>query len=323
MKRIFLFLTLICLTAIQLHASDFSETHLSDSLKVQDSVSGKEIKNSQRKFKIKFRSRGMADAALSGYNAQNWRPYFTLEDFRIGFKMTYEGFEVKADIGYGGNTVAIKDFLFNYHIKGHVISVGNAFDPYSMDMLMTTTDLPFNQCASSTQALARGRKFGITYHFAHPSVYAATGLYTAYDINNLMSDIRKRALVSTTRAAWRDIETDRILHVGAAFSYTSTPYTDNSCLTDPYQGHYFSKGLTSMFKTNMLHAELPDLGREFKGMVEMFFSFPRWSVQAEYFCNNIQYHENQAAEIYMPHGGFVQAGFLITEIGRASCRERV
>lgn len=82
---------------------------------------------------VKFRSRALLDAAVSGYGKESVQGYYRLEDFRVGFKATYRQYEMKADIGLGGNKVAIKDLLLNYHFKHGVLSLGNAYEPYSMD----------------------------------------------------------------------------------------------------------------------------------------------------------------------------------------------
>ena len=57
--------------------------------------------------------------------------------------------EAKADIGLGGGKVAIKDLLLNYHFKNSVLSLGNAYEPFSLDMLISTADLRFHQSAAS------------------------------------------------------------------------------------------------------------------------------------------------------------------------------
>ena len=112
---------------------------------------------------VKFRSRALLDAAVSGYGKENVQGYYRLEDFRVGFKATYRQYEMKADIGLGGNKVAIKDLLLNCHFKHGVLSLGNAYEPYSMDMLISTADMRFHQSAGSVLAFTDGRKLGLTY----------------------------------------------------------------------------------------------------------------------------------------------------------------
>lgn len=130
---------------------------------------------------VKFRSRALLDAAVSSYGKESVQGYYRLEDFRVGFKATYRQYEMKADIGLGGNKVAIKDLLLNYHFKHGVLSLGNAYEPYSMDMLISTADMRFHQSAGSVLAFTDGRKLGLTYHSSLPFGYWATGLYTHND----------------------------------------------------------------------------------------------------------------------------------------------
>ena len=46
---------------------------------------------------VKFRSRALLDAAVSGYGKESVQGYYRLEDFRVGFKATYRQYEMKAD----------------------------------------------------------------------------------------------------------------------------------------------------------------------------------------------------------------------------------
>lgn len=119
----------------------------------------------QDSLKIKFRSRALLDATVSGYGKEQAQGYYSLEDFRVGFKAVYGKYELKADIGLGGGKVAIKDLMLNYHLKNSVLALGNGYEPFSMDMLISTVDLRFHQSATSVLAFADSRKFGITYHY--------------------------------------------------------------------------------------------------------------------------------------------------------------
>lgn len=100
-------------------------------------------------LKVKFRSRALLDATATDYGKEDVQGYYRLEDFRVGFKATYGRYELKADIGLGGGKVAVKDLLMNYHFKNGVLSVGNGYEPFSMDMLISTADMRFNQSAAS------------------------------------------------------------------------------------------------------------------------------------------------------------------------------
>lgn len=116
-------------------------------------------------LRVKFRSRALLDATATGYGKDGVQGYYRLEDFRVGFKANYGRYELKADIGLGGGKVAVKDLQLNYHVNGGVLSVGNGYEPFSMDMLISTADLRLHQSAASVLAFTDGRKLGVTYHF--------------------------------------------------------------------------------------------------------------------------------------------------------------
>ena len=177
----------------------------------------------QDSLKIKFRSRALLDATVSGYGKEQAQGYYSLEDFRVGFKAVYGKYELKADIGLGGGKVAIKDLMLNYHLKNSVLALGNGYEPFSMDMLISTVDLRFHQSATSVLAFADSRKFGITYHYYNKHCYLATGVYTNNDINKLGGESHKNSFVSTSRGVVRKIkDKGRLLHVGGAVSYRTS-----------------------------------------------------------------------------------------------------
>lgn len=259
----------------------------------------------QEQLKVKFRSRALLDAAVSGYGKENVQGYYRLEDFRVGFKAAYGQWEAKADIGLGGGKVAIKDLLLNYHFKNSVLSFGNAYEPFSMDMLISTADLRFHQSAASVLAFTDSRKLGATYHFYTDSWYLATGVYTHNDINKIGSS-QKNAFVSTSRAVWRKQGEDhRLIHVGGAFSFRTKQVNTE----EPPVGTVDSEGITSMFPASLLEAEVPNMGTEVKGVVEALYTAPRWMVQAEYYFDRLNRTDGRKA--YRPHGGYIQGGFLL------------
>lgn len=259
----------------------------------------------QESLKVKFRSRALLDATLSGYGKESTQGYYRLEDFRVGFKATYQKFELKTDIGLGGGKVAIKDLLLNYHFKNSVLSFGNGYEPFSMDMLISTADLRFHQAAASVLAFTNSRKLGATYHFYNNHWYLATGVYTHNDINKLDSE-QKNAFVSTSRAVWRKMEKDhRLFHIGGAFSFRTKEVNTDTSPT----GSVSSAGVTSMFPASMLGAEIPNMGTEVKGLVEALYTAPRFMLQAEYFFDRM--NRTTGGKAYRPHGGYIQGGFLL------------
>lgn len=260
----------------------------------------------QEKLSVKFRSRALIDATVSGYGKESAQGYYRLEDFRVGFKAVYGNYEIKADIGLGGGKVAVKDLLLNYHFKNSVLSFGNGYEPFSMDMLISTADMRFNQSAASVLAFTNSRKLGFTYCFHHSSWLLVAGIYTHNDLNKLGED-QKNAFVSTGRVVWRrrDRQVAALLHVGGAFSFRTKEVNTET----PPHGYVSTAGVTSLFAVPMLEAEIPHMGTEMKGLVELLYAAPRFMLQAEYFFNRLNRTGGRPA--YCPHGGYVQGGFLI------------
>lgn len=260
-------------------------------------------------LKLKFRSRALLDATVSDYGNKDVKGYFRLEDFRVGFKVNYGKYELKADIGMGGGKVAVKDLLLNYHFKNSVISVGNGYEPFSMDMLISTADLRLHQSAASALALTNSRKLGITYYLYNDNWHLATGVYTNNDINKLDDD-KKNSLVSTSRVAWRkrDETTNKLIHIGGAISFR-TRETNKLNPTSSVS----SAGISSMFTQPLLKAEITDMGSEVKGMLEALYTSGKILIQSEYFIDRMNRLSNKKA--YLAHGGYVQGCYLITGEG--------
>ena len=268
--------------------------------------------NAQDQLKVKFRSRALLDATVSGYGKESVQGYYRVEDFRVGFKANYKAFELKADIGLGGGKVAIKDLLLNYHFKNSVLALGNSYEPFSLDMLISTADLRFHQSAASVLAFTDSRKLGATYHYYTPNWYLATGIYTHNDINKIGGDEQKNAFVSTSRAVWRkQAPANRLIHVGGAFSVrTQQVNTEGEA-----SGTIDSERVTSMFPASLLHATIDGAGSELKAVAEVLYTAPRWMIQAEYYYDQLNRTGNRKA--YRSHGGYVQGGFLLMGRGFA------
>lgn len=261
--------------------------------------------SAQEKLKIGFRSRALLDATVSGYGKENVQGYYRVEDFRLGFKASYGRYELRADVGLGGRKVAIKDLLLNYHFRRGVLAVGNTYEPFSLDMLISTADLRFHQSAASVLAFTNSRKLGVTYHFYNESCYLATGIYTNNDINKI-GEGQKNSFVSTSRAVWRrQMDGGRRIHAGGAFSFR----TRNVNQVEPPVGEIVSDGVTSMFSTPLLEAEVSNMGTELKTVVELLYTAPRFMIQSEYFYD--QMNRTEGRKPYRSHGGYVQGGFLI------------
>lgn len=263
--------------------------------------------NGAEPLKVSFRSRALLDATLSDYGKDDWQGYYRLEDFRLGFKAVMGRCELRSDISFAAGKVSIKDLLFNYRFGHNVLSVGNGYEPYSMDMLISTVDMRFLQSASSCLAFANSRKLGVTLHHATTHWYAATGLFSYNDINKLGKDDRTNAFISTSRLVWRPVNREGcLLHVGGAFSFRSkeanVPEEELSVRTVE------SSGVTALFDEPLLGTEVTGVGTEVKGLVEFLAAFPRFMIQGEYYLNRFNRDEGEA---YCPQGGYVQAGILL------------
>lgn len=258
-------------------------------------------------LEVKFRSRALLDAMASGYGKDAVQGYFRLEDFRVGFKAGYGRYGLKADIGLGGGKTAVKDLLFDCRFNNCVLSVGNGYEPFSMEMLISTADLRFHQSASSALAFADSRKLGVTLHYSNDHCYLATGVYTNNDINHLGGD-KKNSLVSTSRAVWRRRKGRSLVHAGAAFSFRTKDVS-----TDAPVRTVESAGVTSMFGEPLLYAEVDHAGTELKGLVEVLYTSRKTLLQGEYFYNRV--NRTGGLPAYRAHGGYVQCSYLLAGEG--------
>lgn len=264
----------------------------------------------KQKAKIKFRSRALLDGAVSALPDENVQGYFRVEDLRLGANITYDKISATADVGFSGGTIAVKDVIFNYGFKNFVISAGNAFEPFSLEMLMSSADMMFNQSASSAMAIGDSRKLGITGHFHNDNWYAATGVYTHNDINSFWSGELKNSVISTSRLVWRTrFGKYGLVHVGGAFSFRSRDLGGSTSVTRSLS----SVGVSAMLPEPMLEAEILNSGEEFKWVIEFLFNSARFMVQAEYYFD--RFNRTDGEKAFFSHGGYVQAGFLIIGSG--------
>lgn len=263
----------------------------------------------EEKIKVSFRSRGLFDATLSDYDNGKLKSYYRVEDFRVGFKATYDQFEVKVDVGLGGGKVAIKDFFVNYAFKNSTVSVGNAYEPFSMDMLISTYDMRFNQSASTVLAMTNSRRMGITYHLHTPRLYYAIGVYSDNDINKLGNGELKQAYAATTRLVYRPVrEVGKLVHLGAALSLR-TPDNEKKNTSSYRTTSISSCGVTSMFGENPLSAEVTESKLQVKSLVEFLAYYRKFLFQTEYMRSDVQRHN--ALPGYSAQGAYLQMCYLL------------
>ncbi len=260
--------------------------------------------HAEEKVKLKFSSRGLLDITASNYGKDSYQAYFRIEDFRAGFKAKYKRCTLKADIGYGSGKFKIKDLMFIYHFKNNNIVLGNAYEPFSLDMIISTMDLRFNQSAGSVLAFTNSRRLGITYHHFNDYWYLATGLYTNNDVNSIGKN-QKNSFISTSRINWRKhISKDELFHAGIAYSITTKEVNTK----EPVTGSLVNPGITAMFDDNLQEALIPNMEEKMKGCFELLYMAPKWLIQSEYFIGHIN---RTNAKSYHPHGGYVQGSYLV------------
>lgn len=263
----------------------------------------------QENIKIQFRSVGLFDTTVSDYNSDQVKGFYRIEALRIGFKALYDKFELKADVGFNGGKVGLKDLYLNYHTGNSVITFGNAYEPFSMDMLISTFDLRFHQSASTVLAMTTGRRLGITYHLQKERLYFATGLYTDNDINKLSNNL-KQAYASTTRLVFRPVinEKNSLVHIGGGLS-VRTPDSNKENTSSYRTITLNSCGVTSMFDKDILYAKVEDSKVQLKSILELLVYHRRILFQAEYMRSDICRY-NQLST-YNTQGGYTHIGYLL------------
>ena len=232
-----------------------------------------------------------------------------MEDFRVGFKGVYKQFELKVDVGLGGGKVAIKDFLVNYAFKNSTLTVGNAYEPFSMDMLISTYDLRFNQSASTVLAMTNSRRMGVTYHLQKPSLYFAIGAYSDNDINKLGSKELKQAYAATTRVVYRPVYSEgQLVHMGGALS-VRTPDSEEKNTASYHTTTISSCGVTSLFGEDLLSAEVTDSKLQVKSLVEFLAYHRKFLFQTEYMRTDVRRYN--ALPTYSAQGAYIHLCYLL------------
>lgn len=257
-------------------------------------------------LKVKIRSRALLDATISGYESGKSQIYYRLEDFRFGAKACYKNLDLKIDLAYGSNKVTLKDLLLSCHFPNSILAIGNTYEPFSLDMLISTADLRFHQSAASVLAFTNSRKLGITYHYYKPEWYAAAGIYTHNDINKIGTEQQLNSEIITVRGVRRLLKTgnSEMIHLGAAFSYrTKECNRENSSRTIK------SNGVTSMLNVPMMKVEINNVTTEWKSAFEFLYTNSSFLFQSEYFLNHFNRSKNLKGISF--HGGYVQSSYLL------------
>lgn len=257
-----------------------------------------------------FRSRALFDVALSDYGTDELQDYYRLEDFQCGFHATYRNYELVTDIGLHPNKVVVNDLIFNYHKNRNIFSLSNAYIPFSIEMLMNTSEMRFHQPAASSMVFSDGRKVGLTYFYDAPHFYFGGGAYSNNDINKIGTAEKDNSFLLASRAVWRKRNADAqtLLQLGGALSFRTKQFNTKQPVT-----FMRSVGVTSMFPAPLLEAKIDNMKNQMNGLLEFVCTSPRFMFQTEHFFSRTR--RVGSGEAYCPYGGYVQGGFLLSGTG--------
>lgn len=227
-------------------------------------------------------------------------------DLRIGVKAVYQDWRMKLETGYVGNKLAIKDAFITYSYKNSLIQIGQFYEPFSPDMLCSTSDLRFSQSAGATLALTNSRRMGVTYSYSAKHYYLCGGLFTDNDLNNLKNVSPGYAIDG--RVVYRPVnESRRLLHLGVAVIYR----TPDGTLPDDENRNTFvykSPGVSTIDNRDILFANVNNAVSQFKLGAELLLVYHKFFLQSEY----IRAHVNRKNDFrnYAAHGAYVQSSWL-------------
>ncbi len=258
-------------------------------------------RSSTDEIKTTIHSRAFIDGTLSGYNSNSIEGRFKLEEFRFGFKSKFNKYTIKADLSLNGSKIVIKDLFINYDMQNSKLTVGNGYEPYSLDVVSSTVDMRFHQPSSSTLASANGRRLGVTYQYHKPHFYLGAGVYSNNDLKSISTDYAD-SYALTSRLVYRNIRSEyRLFHVGVAGSFRTADRSEGATKS------ISTVGITSLFGENVAAITLKDAGTEQKGMLEILSTWERCLVQSEYYVNNYKTMSSN----FTTHGGYLQFAYLL------------
>ncbi len=263
---------------------------------------------SQGEITTKFRTRVLFDMGYTDHNDANDRVYPYFSDFRVGAKAAMGDLSFKIDFGISADKLSIKDLLVNLKTKNGYFSFGNTFDTFSMDMVVSTVDLRFNNSALSSQAIASGRTLGATYFHILDKYYGAFGIYSDNSISQLFSPQESStALAFTTRQLYRKIDDGDVMQFGGALSIRSTDGDD----THQSKGvvEYEVDGNSSMLSSPIMSVAVSDVKFNLKTNVELLLIKSRFMFQAE--CLRSELSRTGSNNSYTIWGGYAQLSYLL------------
>lgn len=259
----------------------------------------------KRPLEVKFRSRGLFDL---GYTSEQSRLYPSINDLRVGAKVSQQAWSFKMDIGLSGSKISIKDLLFSYNFGSSYITLGNAYEPFNMDMVTGSVDLRFNESASSSQSISNGRRFGVTYYMLPKNYFGAIGIYTDNSINDLFdSKTTSTAIALTTKHLYRRCNgNDKLFQIGGAFSFRTVD--NNRDYTKAGVVEISSVGSSNLTGGEIISAKIDHSLYNLKGNIELLSIFDRWMIQSELSATYIVRETDYVN--YRAYGGYLQLSYL-------------
>lgn len=219
-------------------------------------------------------------------------------DVRLGVKGKFnDNYYFKIDVGFAGNKIKAKDIYLGYTYKGHTLQAGMFYEPYSCDMLASTTDMRFPQVAGSTYAFGISRKLGVMYNYDVGSYGVSAALFS--DASNSEGQHGMKAWSAAGRIVCRPIfKSDEILHISAPPSWRKIDgdFTISSV------------GVASSDEVELTKAVLDDAKAQLKIGAEFLYMNRKLSFQAEYTYSTVSRH---AAPAYDVMGGYGQVAWMV------------
>lgn len=291
MKKFFL---LLCL-AVMPYATTVAQT---------DTLPKTEEKT--HKFKAKIGGRLLLEGGIypgkrpSGLNHQ-----VNITDVRLTGKFTYEDWFMRIDVGFGGNKVGLKDSFLQYSKNGNCFRIGHMIGPFGIDPAISTYDYLFNTSSNIHNLLYFGRHLGLSYTRTGQKYYVSAAAFVGDNLNFSQNTIQ--GFNSSVRAVYRPVNTcGRVLQIGVSGLYRMPDMDRGTGLRNLTIS---ATGVTGLKSPDFQYLLIADARNQNDVAGEIYFSWDKWMVQAEYMA---MFVNRKDAPVYTAHGGYIQAGYLIT-----------
>ena len=228
-----------------------------------------------------------------------------ITDLRLTGQLSYEDWYLRIDVGFDGNKVGIKDSFLQWSRKGNIVRVGHTLGSFGIDPAVATYDYLFNSPANIHNLVFFGRHIGLIYNRVQPHYHISFGTFMGDNLN--MGPDIEMGFNTALRAVYRPIlEEDQVLQVGASGIFRLPNRSKSTGLRAVNLG---CTGVTFLQSPMYQQLSITDARNESAAGIEFYYAYKKWLVQAEYmglFVNR------NAAQTFVGHGGYIQAGYLIT-----------